>query len=101
MKEFKTKSATKNAIYKIVTPLTRGFFNDTSWENVRKIWEALEAECVFLSVDRAIYGAPDICKTWYFTAEVNGFVFKGYLVASFCGTKEDPTGRYDLCFVIS
>jgi hypothetical protein len=56
---------------------------------------------VVLNLSKAIYGSPDICKTWYFDAEVNGFAFKGYLVASFCGTVSDPTSRYDLCFVIS
>jgi hypothetical protein len=101
MKPFKTKSATRNAIYKIASPLTKGFFTDSSWENVSRIWKALEAEGAVLNLSKAIYGSPDICKTWYFDADVNGFAFKGYLVASFCGTVSDPTSLYDLCFVIS
>jgi hypothetical protein len=100
MKVFKTKTATRNAIYKLVTPLTAGFFTDNSWENVQKVWNVLAENGVVMTLTNAIYGQPNICKTWYFDAEVNGFTFKGYLVASFCGTVSDPTSRYDLCFVI-
>jgi hypothetical protein len=99
MKQFKTKSATRNAIYKIVNPLTRGFFEDNSWENVNRVWKALEAEGVMVSIDSARYQELQ-SKTWQFTLNVNGFTVPGQLVACFCGTMEDPTGRYDLCFII-
>lgn len=99
MKQFKTKTATRKAIYNIVSPLTRGFFKDNSWENVNKVWKALEAEGVVVNIENAKYDGVK-SKTWTFTAEVNGFTFKGYMVASFCGTVEDPTSRYDLCFII-
>ena len=99
MKLFKTKSATRSAIYKTVSPLTKGFFNDTSWENVNRVWKALEAEGVVVSINDAKYQGFE-SKTWSFTAEVNGFTFTGQLVACFCGTTENPTGRYDLCFII-
>lgn len=103
MKLFKTKVATRNAIYKLVSPLTRGFFSDNSWENVNKIWKALEAEGIKLNVFSAEYdknACPPTFKRWMFTADVNGFYFNGTLVACFCGTVEDPTNRYDLCFII-
>lgn len=99
MKTFKTKTATRNAIYKIVTPLTRGFFKDNSWENVNRVWKALEAEGVVVSIESAKYDGFNT-KTWDFTAEVNGFTMNGRLVASFCGTVSDPTSTYDLCFII-
>lgn len=100
MKEFKSKQATKNAIHKIVGPLTKGFFEDNSWENIRAIWTALEAEGVVVTVNNTQYGPNMESKTWYFDAEVNGFKFTGVLVASFCGTVSDPTSRYDICFII-
>ena len=50
MKLFKSKVATKNAIYKIVDPLTRGFFNDTAWENVNRVWKSLEADGVVVNM---------------------------------------------------
>lgn len=99
MKVFKTKTATRNAIYKIVAPFTKGFFEDTDWRFVGDVWEALAAEDVLIHVVDTRYDFNK-SKTWNFTAEVNGFMFKGYMVASFCGTVDDPTSRYDLCFVI-
>lgn len=99
MKQFKSKTATKNAIYKIVSPLTKGFFTDNSWESVNRIWKALGAEGVVVNIVKAEYKGF-VSKTWTFTADVNGFYFNGYLVASFCGTNEDPTKRYDLAFII-
>jgi len=100
MKTFKTKTATRNAIYKIVSPLTAGFFTDSSWENVNRIWKALEAEGVSVEMLNAYY-APDMAwKTWKFILDVNGYSLPGTLVASFCGTVADPTSRYDLCFII-
>jgi hypothetical protein len=99
MKTFKTKTATRKAIYNIVGPLTRGIFDDNSWENVNRVWKALEAEGVAICIESAKYDGMK-SKTWQFAAEVNGFTLTGTLVACFCGTVEDPTGRYDLCFII-
>jgi hypothetical protein len=100
MKPLKSKSSNRNAIYKIVTPLSKGFFEDNSWENVNRIWKALEAEGVVITITKAEYQGMDVSKTWDFTAEVNGFKFDGRLVACFCGTTSNPSGRYDICFII-
>jgi hypothetical protein len=99
MKTYKTKNSTRNAIYKLVNPLTKGFFHDNSWENVNKVWKALEAEGVTVYITQADY-TLDKSKTWGFRLEVNGFSIPGHLVASFCGTVTDPTSTYDLCFII-
>lgn len=99
MKPFKSKAATRNAIYKLVNPLTGGFFADNSWESVGRIWKSLKAEDISVCIDKAEYDGFKN-KTWWFHFTVNGFTFKGYLVASFCGTVTDPTSRYDLCFII-
>ena len=99
MKVFKTKTATKSAIYKIVTPFTKGFFEDIDWKFVHDVWRVLEINGVTTCVEAGKYDG-DKSKTWNFTATVNGFTFNGYLVASFCGTVSDPTSMYDLCFVI-
>lgn len=102
MKTYKTKTATRNAIIKTVHPLTTGFFKDNSWENVRKVWKSMEDNGVVVTVTDAKYDGvcPPTSKTWSFTAEVNGFYFNGNLTACFCGTVDDPTNRYDLCFLL-
>lgn len=99
MKPLRTKTATRNAIYKMVTPLTVGFFKDNSWGWIRQIWDRLESEGVTVTINDTKYDGFK-SKTWNFTLSVNGFSFNGYLVASFCGTNEDPTGRYDLSFIV-
>jgi hypothetical protein len=99
MKLFKTATATKKAIYKIVAPITTGFFTDNSWESVNLIWKTLRNEGVELDITNAVYDGQR-SKTWEFTVKINGFEFTGRLVACFCGTIQDPTNRYDLCFVI-
>lgn len=99
MKLFKTKLATRNGIYNIVSPLTKGFFNDIAWENVNRVWKTLDSEGVVVTIVKSYYD-NEKSKTWEFTAEVNGFKFDGRLVASFCGTVQNPTSRYDLCFLI-
>jgi hypothetical protein len=99
MKVFKTKSATRNAILKVASPLTKGFFRDNSWENVQRVWKALEDEGVSLHINDTKYDG-DKSKTWSFSAEANGFYFNGSLMACFCGTVTDPTDRYDICFLV-
>ena len=99
MKTFKTKAATKKAIYNLVAPLIKGFFRDTNWSGVRSIWTALEQEGVAVTVVNSKYREQE-SKTWTFTLGVNGFHFDGSLIACFCGTIADPTERYDICFLI-
>ena len=104
MKLYKSKTATRNAIYRFIHPLTTGIFRDEDWRNVSKIWKTLEAEGVEISIDEAKYdhGTDNmpVSKRWHFIALVNGFAFSGTLVACFCGTVQDPTGAYDICFII-
>jgi len=102
IKIYKSKTATRSAIYRIVRPLTTGIFRDEDWRNVSRIWKALDAEGVTTNIIEAKYeGAfPPTAKRWNFTAEVNGFTFQGTLVACFCGSVQDPTDAYDICFII-
>lgn len=102
MKLYKSKSATRNAIYREIHPLTTGIFKDEDWRNVSRIWKALDAMGVVTNITDAKYngGFPPTSKQWNFTAEVNGFTFQGTLVACFCGSVKDPTDRYDICFII-
>lgn len=99
MKMFKTKAATKKAIYNLVAPLIKGFFQDTDWSGVRSVWTALEQEGVTVTIVNTRYREQEN-KTWWFTLGVNGFHFDGNLIACFCGTVKDPTSRYDICFLI-
>lgn len=102
MKVYKSKSATKNAIYRVIHPLTTGVFRDQDWRYVSRIWKTLDSLGVVTNITEAKYdgGFPPVSKRWHFTAEVNGFTFTGTLVACFCGSVEDPTGAYDICFII-
>lgn len=105
MKLYKSKSATKNAIYRVIHPLTTGVFRDQDWRYVSRIWKTLDAEGVVTNITEAKYDGHDkdgipTTKRWNFELQVNGFKFQGTLVACFCGSVQDPTAAYDICFII-
>jgi hypothetical protein len=99
MKPVKTRQALRNQIYKLIAPLTKGFFDDESWENVSRIWMALDAAGAQVTITKTQYQELN-SKTWSFDLEAFGIKLSGQLVACFCGTIEKPTSRYDICFII-
>ena len=97
-------------IYKGVGNLTKGFFRDTGWGNISKVWKKFDDMDLDWSITDSEYykndeGIPH-GKIWRFEIE---FVNKrgrpdkiyGYLTASGAGSKEDPLDRYDMSLVIN
>jgi hypothetical protein len=96
-----------NKIYRRVEPLTRGFFSDSSWQNVHKIFKEFENMGLDWYVDKAEYDGsmPPQRKTWYFGIDFVDKMGKpkqirGTLTAAGAGTTEDPLSRYDISLVM-
>ncbi len=102
MKPVKTKSALRGQIYKLVAPLTKGVYRDPGWECVFAVFDALIAAGATISIRDTMYrgDAHTASKTWTFDLTIFDFVLSGRLIATFCGTVQDPTDRYDICFII-
>ena len=108
----KTKQNAKNYIYKQVQLLTRGFFRDEDWSNVRKVWEKIESLGVDLDVEVKNGGyfndrttGKIAGKTYHFNIHFQNiqgkqFDLPGELICSFCGTVDDPMSVYDMAFII-
>jgi len=105
----KSKSSARNYIYRLIGDMTKGFFTDDSWENVNAIWKRLdEAGIENIMSDAKYYHneqGESAGKMWKFEVPfVNSKgkedILYGTLIAAFAGTVEDPTGRYDLSFMI-
>ena len=105
----KSKPSARNYVYKLVGKLTKGFFRDSSWENVGAIWGKLNENNIPNYLIDAKYfhdekGQP-IGKTWYFEIPFvnnrsNQDKLQGTLNAHFCGSVQDPSDRYDISFII-
>jgi hypothetical protein len=102
-----SKQSLKNKIYKAISPHTKGFFSDQSWESIRKIWGILDSMGLDWSMTDAKYdgNVPPQSKTWKF--EINftnnrGRPDKlyGNVIASGSGTVADPLERYDITVII-
>jgi hypothetical protein len=86
---------------------TKGFFSDQSWEGVRNVWAALEAQGidVVVSTEGGGYqqdeqGRPS-SKNWQFSIDFidnkgRPKTLNGRLTAHGAGTVEDPLARYDI-----
>ena len=100
----KSKQGVKNYIYKKIHPLTKGFFNDTDWSNVQKVFDAvydLGVDFTWWVKDGGYEGFQ--CKKYNFNIKFTNiegktFDFDGLLTCSFCGTVDDPMSRYDMIF---
>ena len=102
-----------NKIYKKIKPRITGFFRDTDWRSVSKVWKELDKLDLDWYGTENYYGAgkydktlPPERKTWKF--EVNFInqnnradIIYGYLVAAGSGKKDDPLDRYDITVVMS
>ena len=100
-----TKQTWKRRIQKILSDNSRGIFSDNSWEQVHKIFAAVNASEAVLYVGATAYrqnedGTP-VEKKWLFTVEVENFIFQGVLTAHGAGSVKDPLDRYDISAYIS
>jgi hypothetical protein len=101
-----SKQSLKNKIYRVITPLTQGFFHDQSWENVRKVWDALTHMGLdWNTTDSQYLGDPPSSKRWKFEIRfINNRnrpdTLYGTIIASGAGNTDDILGRYDLSVII-
>ena len=96
-----------NRIYNKVSPLIKGFFSDTGWENVHKVFKVFESMGLDWSIVKAEYDGsmPPQRKTWYFEISFVDKLGKpkrigGNLTAAGAGRVEDPLERYDISLVL-
>jgi len=105
----KSKQSSRNYIYRLVGDMTKGFFTDDSWENVNAIWKKLDEAGIENYLTDAKYyrneRGESAGKMWKFEVPFINNRGKedklyGTLTASFAGSIQDPSERYDISFVI-
>lgn len=105
----RSKQSARNYVYKIVGNLTKGFFKDEDWSNIRKIWDALDANNIENELTNNYYLKDDQgnlqSKTWNFELPFinnkgNPDKLIGTLNAHFAGSVQDPTDKYDMSFIV-
>ena len=103
----KTKAAQKNLIYKAISPLTRGLFNDEHWGAVKAVFAAIEGIGGEVETVSALYvgdlmrlgGSEEYGKVWRGYIWVDGKrSFDFYLKAALPNGTE---GHYDIACIIS
>lgn len=105
------KNKLKRQIYKIVEPFTHGKYSDENWETIHELIGEIEnaGYTVDVSVKDGGYRNSeggntlwphDPCvsywKEYLLTISSGDCEVNGRIVASFCGTTEDPYKSYDL-----
>lgn len=100
-------------IYKVITPITQGFFRDESWQAVRKVWDKFNELGLNWGIIDNYYGRgsndhtlPPQNKTWKFEIKFTNNkgkpdIIYGTLTAAGGGSVEEPLERYDLTVVMS
>jgi hypothetical protein len=107
-----SKKSLLNKLYKEITPLTQGFFHDTSWEPIRKIYAKIDEILIPLGGKLITIGShydndfPPKYKTWNFEIEFNnqkgkGDTIYGRIIAAGAASVESPLDRYDLVVTMS
>ncbi len=95
-------------LYDLITPHTRGFFHDESWQPIHKVWEIFNETGLDWNITGSRYDGsmPPERKEWKF--EINftnnrGRPDKiyGNIVAAGGGSVEDPLERFDVTVVMS
>ena len=107
----KTVRAAQNYIYDNILPLTKGFFRDEAWENVHKIFHVMSDD-IGMNVNFGVrndnyyqhgYSLDRSSKAYQFDAKFRNFdgkniTINGQIIATFCGTADNPMSKYDMAF---
>lgn len=121
----RSNDSARNYVRNIVRDALKGrtFFSDEYWEGPQLVWDGLTKANIEWQLTGSRYGMnkdhqeqaranPELnskmandFKEWHidvnFVNKNNKMtVLKSTLIASFCGTVEDPTSRYDLVFLV-
>ena len=97
-----TRNTFKNRINKILSDKSTGIFSDDYWKPIYGIWDALNAAGYHVNQMGSQYGDRNdtgvaTSKTWEFEIEMEkGKPLYGVIVASGCGSVDDPLSRYDI-----
>lgn len=98
-------------LYKVVDPFTHHKYSDENWETVHKLFKTIEDAGYSVSVNakdggyrnsmggNTLWPHDDSVSYWkeyILTIDDGNCEVNGRLVASFCGTVDDPYKSYDL-----
>lgn len=102
----RTRKEYKDAMQKVVNPLSRGFFHDTDWSGVWNIRDALKRAFpnvkFEIGADNGGYNNPSgsggvNTKTYNLSATTpEGFELSGRIKCFAAGTTDAPFDRYDM-----
>lgn len=97
-------------LYKLIGRTTAGFFSDTAWQAVHKVFDLLKQAGVSYELTRTEYqkdaqGTPS-SKTWWLEVSFlnpagKAQIIHSYIVAAGAGSVKDPLERYDLTVVFN
>jgi len=97
-----TRITFKNRINKILSDKSKGIFSNEYWKPIYGIWDALNAAGYHVTQTGSQYGDRNdtgvaTSKTWTFEIEFGtAKPFYGIIVASGCGSVDDPLSSYDI-----
>lgn len=95
----KTRKEYKDAMQKVVNPLSKGLFHDTDWSGVWKIRDALKSAFpdVKFEIGTDDGGYNKNTKTYNLVATTpEGFELSGRIKCFAAGTTDAPFDRYDM-----
>ena len=108
-----SKKSLLNRLYKEITPLTRGFFHDNSWEPIRIIYNKFNEILNPMGIDMVMTEnhydkehSPPQYKIWSFeirfiNQKAKSDTIYGRIMAAGAGSITDPLERYDLTVTMS
>jgi hypothetical protein len=106
----KSNQQARSFINTKIIPASPGFYSDTSWEGIKKIWEAMDASGIDWNITDNHYlhnekGIP-WGKEWRFEIKfINNrgkpTTLYGVVMASGAGPVNDPLARYDITAYVS
>lgn len=112
----KTKQTAIRYIYKKVNNLISGFFHDTDWSNITKVFNAIKELGVNLQWDVKDGGYHDVkdssgnitskykqydLQIKFENCNKKTITIKGHLIATGAGNEDDFFDRYDMALILS
>jgi len=93
-----TKKSAQNILFRLISPMLRGFFRDNCWKAPSQLFNAINALGGVVEVNKTEYFGEMAGKRWFLEIEANGFKFPATLTATFA---DMPNGEvYDLTLTV-
>ncbi len=105
-----SRSRASRFVNKVLSKHTKGFFRDTAWQAVHRVWKDMDDAGLEWNLTDNYYTENEegiaASKTWKFEVEfLNNrerlTKLSGVIIASGAGSVEDPLDRYDLVAYVS